>query len=257
MRGIVPSSLGSSRPGLPAGERVNTLGHPAVARSAAGLARPLASRSGPGAGGGSHAEVPCSASPAPVSIVQGFLPSLLVVSLAEIGDKTQLLALLLAARFRRPAPILLGIALATLANHALAGAIGAGIRAAVAPDALRWTLAASFLALALWVLRPDRRDGGTDSAPSRFGPFLVSLVLFFLAEIGDKTQIATVALGARYPDLAAVVLGTTLGMLAANLPPVLFGCAAAHRIPMRPVRHAAAALFAIMGVATHLGWLGL
>ncbi len=198
-----------------------------------------------------------SASPAPVPIVQGFLPSLLVVALAEIGDKTQLLALLLATRFRRPVPILLGIALATLANHALAGALGAGVRAALGPEALRWVLAVSFIALGAWVLRPDRLDGGTNPALSRFGPFLVSLALFFLAEIGDKTQIATVALGARYPDLMAVVIGTTLGMLAANLPPVLFGCTAAHRIPIRPVHWVAAALFAIVGVATGLGWLGL
>jgi putative Ca2+/H+ antiporter (TMEM165/GDT1 family) len=189
--------------------------------------------------------------------LQGFLPSLLVVAVAEIGDKTQLLALLLAARFRRPVPILLGIALATLANHALAGALGAWVRTMMAPDLLRWPLAASFLALALWVLRPDRLDESGAPGPARFGPFLVTLALFFLAEMGDKTQFATIALGARYPDLAAVVAGTSLGLLAANLPPVLFGCAAAHRIPMRPVRWAAAALFAAMGVATAAGWVGL
>lgn len=189
--------------------------------------------------------------------MQGFLPSLLVVAVAEIGDKTQLLALLLAARFRRPVPILIGIALATLANHALAGALGSWMRMILAPDLLRWLLAASFLGLALWVLRPDRAEEGGTPESGRFGPLLVTLVLFFLAEMGDKTQIATVALGARYPDLAAVVIGTSLGLLAANLPPVLFGCAAAHRISLRAVRWAAAALFALMGAATAAGWVGL
>jgi putative Ca2+/H+ antiporter (TMEM165/GDT1 family) len=189
--------------------------------------------------------------------LEGFLPSLLVVAVAEIGDKTQLLGLLLATRFRKPLPILAGIALATVANHALAGGLGAWVRTLLSPEMLRIILAASFLALALWVLRPDRLDEEGTPRWARFGPFLVSLVLFFLAEIGDKTQIATIALGARYGDLTAVVIGTSLGMLAANLPPVLFGCAAAHRIPMRPIRWAAAALFAIMGVATAVGWVGL
>jgi len=168
-----------------------------------------------------------------------------------------LLALLLAVRFRSPVPILLGIAAATLANHALAGALGAFVRAAITPELLRWGLAASFLALAAWVLRPDRLDNGQAPTVSRFGPFAVTLALFFMAEMGDKTQIATIALGARYPDIPAVVIGTSLGLLAANVPAVLFGCAAADRIPMRPVRWAAAALFAILGAATAAGWVGL
>src|SRR5690606_33028149 len=144
-----------------------------------------------------------------------------IVALAEIGDKTQLLALLLAARFRRPWPIIWGIVLATLANHFLAGVAGAWVAGLFSPAVLAWILAASFLAVALWTLVPDKLDGDEAGAVQRFGPFLTTLIAFFLAEMGDKTQVATVMLAAQYDYLSMVVLGTTLGMLIANVPVVL------------------------------------
>ena len=177
-----------------------------------------------------------------------FLVSTGAVALAEIGDKTQLLALLLALRFRRPVPILAGISLATLANHGLAGLAGAWLGSLLDGDGLRWALAASFIAVALWTLVPDAME--KDPSAVRPGSaFLVTLVSFFLVEIGDKTQVATVVLAARFDALAAVVLGTTAGLLLANIPVVLFGHAVARRVPLRAVRLAAAAVFALLGAA--------
>lgn len=175
-----------------------------------------------------------------------FLVSTLVVAIAEIGDKTQLLSLLLAARYRRPVPIICGIFIATVVNHALAAWVGEWIRAQMAPDTLRWMLGLSLLAIAAWTLRPDRIEGEIREA-GRYGLLALTVVVFFLAEIGDKTQVATVVLAAQYQALASVVVGTTLGMLIANAPVVLLGAALADRIPMRAVRLVAAALFAAMG----------
>ena len=188
--------------------------------------------------------------------MEAFLVSTGVVALAEIGDKTQLLALVLAARFRRPVPIVLGILVATLANHAVAGAAGAWVAAALGPVILRWILGLSFLAMAAWTLIPDRFDGagGAPVAAPRLGVFGATLVAFFLLEMGDKTQVATVALAARFPSLAAVVAGTTLGMMLANVPAVLLGEAAANRLPMRAVHRIAAAIFVALGVTVLLGY---
>lgn len=184
--------------------------------------------------------------------MEAFLVSTGIVAIAEIGDKTQLLALVLAARYRRPVPIILGILVATLLNHGLAGALGAWIRAALDPQALRWILALSFFAMAAWALRPDAA-GEQARFGERYGVFAVTLVAFFLVEIGDKTQIATVALAARFDALVSVVLGTTLGMLLANVPVVLLARQAAARIPFRLIRALAALLFAATGVMTLLG----
>ncbi|MFO1407814.1 MAG: TMEM165/GDT1 family protein [Steroidobacteraceae bacterium] len=186
--------------------------------------------------------------------MEAFLVSTGVVALAEIGDKTQLLALLLAAKFRRPVPIILGILVATLANHALAGAAGAWIAAQVGPVAMRWILGVSFIAMAAWTLVPDRIDEEGDASPApRYGVFGATLVAFFLLEMGDKTQIATVALAARYGSLAAVVAGTTLGMMLANVPAVLLGEVAAKKLPMQVVHRVAAAIFLVLGVTVLLG----
>lgn len=191
--------------------------------------------------------------------MEAFLISTGIVALAEIGDKTQLLALVLAARFRKPVPIILGILVATLANHALAGAAGAWISAVLGPTAMRWILGLSFLGMAAWTLKPDRLDdddaaGQRRAAASRFGVFGSTLVAFFLLEMGDKTQIATVALAAKYAALGAVVLGTTLGMMLANVPAVLLGEVAASRLPMRLVHRIAAAIFLALGVTVLLGF---
>lgn len=185
--------------------------------------------------------------------MEAFLVSTVVVAIGEIGDKTQLLALILAARFRRPLPIIFGILVATLVNHALAGLAGEWVRASIAPDVLRWGLGLSFLAVAGWALVPDKVD---EPAPAhgRYGVFLVTVAAFFLAEIGDKTQIATVMLAAKYHALAYVVAGTTLGMMIADVPAVLLAGAAAPRLPLRYIRYAAAALFALLGVAALAGW---
>jgi Ca2+/H+ antiporter, TMEM165/GDT1 family len=183
--------------------------------------------------------------------VSAFLVSTFAVAIAEIGDKTQLLALVLAARFRRPAPIAAGILLATLANHALAGLLGAWLGTSFDGAWLHIVLGLAFLAMAGWMLLPDKPPEA-EARPSRFGPFLVTLVLFFLVEIGDKTQIATVALGARYDSVTAVVLGTTAGMLLANLPVVLLGPTVIRLVPLRLARFGAAALFAALGIATLL-----
>jgi putative Ca2+/H+ antiporter (TMEM165/GDT1 family) len=179
--------------------------------------------------------------------LEAFLVSTGLVALAEIGDKTQLLSFVLAARFRRPWPIMLGILVATLANHALAGALGAWITASLGETMLRWLLAASFLAMAAWILVPDKLDVLPWRA-ERGGVLGTTLLAFFLAEMGDKTQVATVALAANYADFAAVVAGTTLGMMLANVPAVLLGEKLAARVPLRAVRAGAACVFAALGL---------
>ena len=179
--------------------------------------------------------------------MEAFLISAGIVALGEIGDKTQLLALMLAARFRKPAPIIAGILVATLANHALAGYLGNLVRSWLSPEVLRWVVAISFFAVAVWALKPDTIDDEAPPPASRWGVFGVTLVAFFLAEIGDKTQVATMVLAARFDSLVAVVLGTTCGMLLADVPVVLVGKAAAARIPFKAVRIAAALLFAALG----------
>lgn len=184
--------------------------------------------------------------------MEAFLVSTGIVALAEIGDKTQLLAFLLAAKFRRPIPIVLGILAATLANHAFAGAVGTWITTLMPPQALRWVLGVSFIAMAIWTLIPDKLDE-EETQLAKMSVFGTTLVAFFLAEMGDKTQIATVALAAQFQSLALVVAGTTLGMMIANVPAVLLGDRAAHRIPVRLVHGVAAVLFAVLGVATLLG----
>ncbi|AEF23351.1 protein of unknown function UPF0016 [Pseudomonas fulva 12-X] len=176
-----------------------------------------------------------------------FVPTL-IVALAEIGDKTQLLALLLAARFRRPWPIIWGMVAATLANHLAAGAVGNWVAGLLSPALLSWILAASFIAVALWTLIPDKLDDDESSNLKRYGPFLTTLVAFFLAEMGDKTQVATVMLAAQYPHFIMVVLGTTLGMLIANVPVVLAGNFAADRLPLTLIRRLAALAFAILAI---------
>ena len=184
--------------------------------------------------------------------MESFLLSTGVVALAEMGDKTQLLSLVLAARFRRPLPIALGILAATLVNHAAAGAVGAWIMNAAGPAVMRWVLGLSFLAMAAWTLIPDRLDDEVETP--RHGVFLATAVAFFLAEMGDKTQIATVALAARHEGaLAAVVAGTTLGMMLANVPVVWFGERVTRKVPMRAVHAVAAAIFAVLGVLALLG----
>ncbi|WP_208644566.1 TMEM165/GDT1 family protein [Pseudomonas reidholzensis] len=185
-----------------------------------------------------------------------------IVALAEIGDKTQLLALILAARFRKPWPIIAGIVVATLANHAAAGAVGAWVSGFFSETVLHWILAASFTATALWTLVPDKMDDDESSAARRFGPFLTTLVAFFLAEIGDKTQVATVMLAAQYPDLIMVIIGTTLGMLIANVPVVLAGNFAADKLPLTLIRRLAAAAFVVLAIVAVYsamkasGWIG-
>jgi putative Ca2+/H+ antiporter (TMEM165/GDT1 family) len=184
--------------------------------------------------------------------LEAFLLSTGIVSLAEIGDKTQLLAFILAAKFRRPLPIILGILIATLANHAFAGAVGSWITSLMAPEVLRWVLGLSFIGMAIWTLIPDKFDE-EDAKLARFGVFGTTLIAFFLAEMGDKTQIATVALAAQYQAFFSVVAGTTLGMMIANVPAVLLGDRIANRIPVRIVHAIAAAIFGILGIATLLG----
>ncbi|MDW8469574.1 MAG: TMEM165/GDT1 family protein [Burkholderiales bacterium] len=183
--------------------------------------------------------------------MEALLVSTGIVALAEVGDKTQLLSLVLAARFRRPAPIVLGILAATLANHALAAAVGAWAQAALGPVLLRWILGLSFLAMAVWALVPDRLESSGTSA-GRYGVFGATLVAFFLVEMGDKTQIATAALAAQYAAFWSVVAGTTAGMMIANVPVVLFGERIARRLPVRLLRAVAAAVFAAFGAAVLL-----
>ncbi len=184
--------------------------------------------------------------------MEAFLFSTAVVALAEIGDKTQLLSFALAAKFRKPLPIILGILVATLVNHAAAGGVGAWLASLMSPMILRWVVGLSFLAMAVWVLIPDHLDEEEARLPA-LGVFGTALFAFFLAEMGDKTQIATVALVSHYPSLAAVVLGTTLGMLLVNVPAVYFGERAARLLPLPLVRTATALMFVGLGLATLLG----
>lgn len=180
--------------------------------------------------------------------MEALLISAGVVALAEIGDKTQLLALVLAAKYRKPGPIIAGILIATLVNHAIAGAVGAWVAHAVGPTIMRWVLAVSFIAMGIWILVPDKIDERDErAAPPRSGVFVATVIGFFLLEIGDKTQIATVALAAKYPSLISVVAGTTLGMMIANVPAVLLGEAAARKLPMHVVHAIAAGIFIVMG----------
>lgn len=176
-----------------------------------------------------------------------------VVALAEVGDKTQLLAFLLAARFKKPLPIIAGILVATLINHGLAGALGAWITQSVSPQVLRWVLGASFIGMAIWTLIPDEIEEEETQIAQRFGVFGATLITFFLAEMGDKTQVATVAMAAHYANPLWVVMGTTLGMLIADVPAVFVGDKLANKIPMRLVHMVAAAMFAVLGVATLMG----
>ncbi|MGK5033422.1 MULTISPECIES: TMEM165/GDT1 family protein [unclassified Janthinobacterium] len=184
--------------------------------------------------------------------MEAFLISTGIVGLAEIGDKTQLLAFLLAAKFRKPLPIVLAIFVATIANHAFAAAVGAWITSMLGPDVLRWVLGVSFLAMAAWTLIPDKLDED-ETKLAKYGVFLTTLIAFFMAEMGDKTQVATVALAARYHDIVSVVLGTTFGMMLANVPAVYLGDKIANRVSLRLVHGIAALVFAVLGVATLLG----
>jgi len=186
--------------------------------------------------------------------MEAFLISTGVVALAEVGDKTQLLALVLAARYRRPAPIIFGILIATLANHSVAAALGAWVAHAIGEQAMRWALGISFIAMAVWILVPDRYEDGPMTPNGRLGVFGTTLLAFFLLEIGDKTQIATIALAAKYSALAAVIAGTTLGMMIANVPAVLLGEVAARKLDMKVVHAIAAAVFFVLGVAMIVGF---
>jgi Ca2+/H+ antiporter, TMEM165/GDT1 family len=187
--------------------------------------------------------------------MEAFLVAVGVVALAEMGDKTQLLSLVLAARFRRPWPIAMGIFAATVVNHALAGAVGNWVTHTLGPELLRWILGGSFIAMALWMLIPDKLDEDELPKTSRFGVFGTTLIAFFLAEMGDKTQIATVVLAARYADAYAwVVLGTTLGMMLANAPVVWLGERIVKRVPIKLVHGVSAALFMLLGVGALIGW---
>jgi putative Ca2+/H+ antiporter (TMEM165/GDT1 family) len=180
--------------------------------------------------------------------MEALLISTGVVALAEIGDKTQLLAFILAARFKKPLPIVAGILVATLVNHGLAGALGAWITSVVSPEILRWVLGLSFIGMAVWTLIPDKIEDEETRAAQRLGVFGATLITFFLAEMGDKTQLATVALAAHYGAPLVVVIGTTLGMLVADVPAVLVGNRFAAKIPLKIVHSIAAAIFAAMGV---------
>jgi len=185
--------------------------------------------------------------------LEAFLISTGIVALAEIGDKTQLLALLLAARFKKPWPIVWGIFVATVLNHAMAGALGAWITTLISPQTLRWILGASFIAMAVWMLIPDKLDDSADKPPVRFGVFGTTVVLFFLAEMGDKTQVATVMLAARFDAYAAVVVGTTMGMMLANVPVVFLGERMTRLVPLRVVHIVSAIIFLGLGLFALFG----
>ena len=180
--------------------------------------------------------------------MEAFLVSTGIVALAEMGDKTQLLALILAVRFRKPVPIVLGIFVATIVNHGLAGALGAWLTQVIGPDLLRWVLGASFIAMAVWMLIPDTIDDEEQGKEPRWGVFGTTVVAFFLAEMGDKTQIATVMLAARFDAYYWVVAGTTLGMMLANVPVVYLGERMTRLVPMRVVHIVSALVFAVLGV---------
>ena len=184
--------------------------------------------------------------------MEAFFVSMGVVALGEMGDKTQLLAVLLAVKFRRPLPIICGILVATLLNHSAAGALGDWVAKALGPGLLRWVIGLSFIGMAGWTLIPDKLDDDTGAKAQRFGVFGATVIAFFLAEMGDKTQIATVALAARYHDLVAVVAGTTIGMLIADVPAVFLGDKIAQKVSMKLVHGMAAAIFAVLGVLTLL-----
>jgi putative Ca2+/H+ antiporter (TMEM165/GDT1 family) len=184
--------------------------------------------------------------------LEAFLISTGIVALAEVGDKTQILAFILAAKYKKPVPIVLGILVATLANHGFAGALGAWVTTLMGPQTLRWVLGISFIAMAIWTLIPDKFDEA-DAKFASSSVFGTTLVAFFLAEIGDKTQVATIALAAQYHAFFIVVAGTTLGMMIANVPAVFLGNRIAAKMPVRLVHMIAAAIFAILGVATLLG----
>jgi putative Ca2+/H+ antiporter (TMEM165/GDT1 family) len=188
--------------------------------------------------------------------MEAFLISTGLVALAEMGDKTQLLALILALRFRKPWPIVAGILVATLVNHALAGAVGAWVTTVLGPVWLRWILGLSFLAMAVWMLIPDQIDDEDADRVPRWGVFGTTVIAFFLAEMGDKTQIATVMLAAQYQSWAWVVAGTTLGMMLANAPVVWLGERMTRRIPIRLVHLVSAGIFLVLGLAVLLGWGG-
>jgi putative Ca2+/H+ antiporter (TMEM165/GDT1 family) len=183
--------------------------------------------------------------------MDAFLVSTGIVGLAEIGDKTQLLAFLLVARFRRPLPIVLGIFVATIANHAFAAAVGTLLSELLGPGVMRWALGLSLLAMAGWTLLPNAIDAPVP--PARYGVFLATLLAFFIAEMGDKSQLATVVLAARYESMAPVVAGTTFGMMLANVPAVVFGERIARRVPFKLAHGLAALIFAALGMATLLG----
>ena len=188
----------------------------------------------------------------PEKFMEAFLVSTGIVALAEIGDKTQLLALFLAARFNQKSAIIAGIFVSTLLNHLLSAVIGVWLAQFVSPEMMKWIVGISFIAVGLWLLVPDK-DGATNNRWLQYGAFGATVALFFLAEIGDKTQIATVAMAAHYADPLLVVIGTTLGMLIADVPAVFVGDRLADKIPMRLVHTIAAAIFAALGAATLLG----
>ena len=181
-------------------------------------------------------------------MLESFAVSTGIVALAEIGDKTQLLALVLAARFRRPWPIIWGIVVATLANHFAAGAVGNWVAGFFSATTLSWVLAACFAAVAVWTLIPDKLDDDEASALNKYGPFLTTLIAFFLAEMGDKTQVATIALGAQYHSVALVTAGTTLGMMIANVPAIFLGHELLKRVNLDTIRKVAAGLFLVIGL---------
>jgi putative Ca2+/H+ antiporter (TMEM165/GDT1 family) len=191
--------------------------------------------------------------PAVGHLLESLFISTGVVALAEIGDKTQLLAFILAARFKKPLPIIAGILCATIVNHSLAGALGAWVTGTISAEILRWVLGLSFIGMGIWTLFPDRIEEKDANVAGTFGVFGATLIAFFFAEMGDKTQLATVALAAHYPSPLLVVIGTTMGMLLADVPAVLVGDRLAARIPMKPMRTIAAAIFAVLGLATLLG----
>lgn len=188
-----------------------------------------------------------------IRIMEAFLISTGIVALAEMGDKTQLLSLVLAARFRKPWPIVWGILVATLANHALAGGLGAWVTQFMGPTALRWVLGLSFLAMAAWMLVPDKLDDEDADVKPKFGVFGTTVIAFFLAEMGDKTQIATVMLAAEYQSWFWVVAGTTLGMMLANAPVVWFGERITRLIPLTWVHRISAAVFVALGLLALFG----
>jgi len=196
--------------------------------------------------------------PAPEIFLEALLTSTAVVALAEIGDKTQLLAILLATRFKRPVPIICGIFVATIANHFLAALVGAEVAGLLDSVWFRYAIAASFVAMGLWTLIPDKLDEEEETKPARFGAFLTTAIAFFLVEMGDKTQVATVALGARFHAVLPVTAGTTLGMMLANVPAVFLGKAVIDRVPLTTVHRIAALLFVAIGLwlaAQTAGWL--